>query len=83
MRKKIIYLGREDSFTAQFLKQNDLGYTIPINDHVAGVMRFIELIEGIKNDTLDLEVKVEQLEEFTWDKIVDKLDRVFKKVIKK
>ena len=83
MRKKIVYLGREDSFTAQFLQQHDLGFTIPINDHVAGVMRFIELIEGIKSDTLDLEVSSDQLKEFTWDRIVDKLDRVFQEVIKR
>ena len=83
MRKKLIYLGREDSFTAQFLKQHDLGFTIPINDHVAGVMRFIELIEGIKSDTLNLEVRSDQLKEFTWDRIVDKLDRVFQEVIKR
>jgi glycosyltransferase involved in cell wall biosynthesis len=83
MRKKVLYLGRDDSFTAQFLKKNDLGYTIPINNQELGVKRLIELIEGIKNNSLHLEVQAEQLKEFTWEKIVQNLNSVFEKVIQK
>ena len=79
MRKKIIYLGREDSFTARFLKENELGFTIPVNEHDLGVKKFISLIEKLTSNQIDLEVKPKQLSNYTWDKLTPKLISIFEK----
>jgi len=79
MGKKIIYLGREDSFTARFLKENDLGFTIPVNKHDLGVKKFISLIDRIKSNQIDLEVKPKQLLYYTWGELTQKLIDIFEK----
>jgi glycosyltransferase involved in cell wall biosynthesis len=80
MRKKIIYLGREDSFTARFLKENDLGFTIPVNEHDLGVKKFISLIDRLKSNQINLEVEPKQLSNYTWDKLTVKLKTIFNKL---
>ena len=79
MRKKIVYLGRENSFTARFLKENDLGFTIPINEHDLGVKKFISLIEKLTSNQINLEVKPKQLSNYTWDNLTPKLIGIFNK----
>ena len=79
MRKKIIYLGREDSFTARFLKENDLGFTIPVNEHELGVKKFISLIDRLTSNQINLEVDPKQLSNYTWDKLTPKLIGIFNK----
>ena len=77
MRKKIVYLGREDSFTARFLKENDLGFTIPVNEHDLGVKKFISLIERLTSNQINLEVDPKQLSNYTWDNLTPKLKAIF------
>ena len=79
MRKKIIYLGREDSFTARFLKGNNLGFTIPVNDHELGVKKFISLIERLASNQINLEIDPKQLSNYTWDNLTPKLIDIFNK----
>jgi hypothetical protein len=79
MRKKIVYLGREDSFTARFLKENDLGFTIPVNKHDLGVKKFISLIERLTSNQINLEVDPKQLSNYTWDNLTPKLKAIFNK----
>jgi len=79
MRKKIVYLGREDSFTARFLKENDLGFTIPVNEHELGVKKFISLIDRLTSNQINLEVDPKQLSNYTWDKLTPKLIGIFNK----
>jgi len=79
MKKKIIYLGREDSFTARFLKENDLGFTIPVNKHDLGVKKFISLIERLTSNQINLEVDPKQLSNYTWDNLTTKLKAIFNK----
>jgi glycosyltransferase involved in cell wall biosynthesis len=79
MKKKIIYLGREDSFTARFLKENDLGFTIPVNEHDLGVKKFISLIERLISNQIILEVDPKQLSNYTWDNLTTKLKAIFNK----
>lgn len=79
MRKKIIYLGRDDSFTARFLKENDLGFTIPVNDHDSGVKKFISLIGRLTSNDINLDVDPKQLSNYTWDNLTPKLIDIFNK----
>ncbi len=79
MRKKIVYLGRVDSFTARFLKENDLGFTIPVNNHEAGVKKFIYLIDRLVSNQINLEIDPKQLSNYTWDNLTPKLIDIFNK----
>ncbi len=79
MRKKIVYLGRMDSFTARFLKENDLGFTIPVNEHELGVKKFISLIDRWASNQINLEVDPKQLSNYTWDNLTPKLIDIFNK----
>jgi len=79
MKKKIVYLGREDSYTARFLKDNKLGFTIPVNNHDLGVEKFISLIDRLKSNQIKLEVESKQLLTYTWDELTQKLIDIFEK----
>ena len=79
MRKKIVYLGRVDSFTARFLNEFNLGFTIPVNDHEAGVKKFISLIDRLASSQINLEIDPKQLSNYTWDNITPKLIDIFNK----
>jgi len=79
MRKKIVYLGRMDSFTARFLKEKDLGFTIPVNDHKEGVKKFISLIDRLVSNQINLEIDPKQLSNYTWDNLTPKLIDIFDK----
>ena len=79
MRKKIVYLGREDSYTARFLKDNNLGFTIPVNNHDLGVKKFISLIDRLKSNQINLEVEPKQLFHYTWGELTQKLINIFEK----
>jgi len=79
MRKKIVYLGREDSFTARFLKEHDFGFTIPVNEHDLGVKKFISLIDKLTSNQINLEVDPKQLSNYTWDNLTPKLKAIFNK----
>jgi glycosyltransferase involved in cell wall biosynthesis len=80
MRKKIVYLGRVESFTARFLKDNNLGFTIPVNNHDLGVKKFISLIDRLKSNQIKLEVEPKQLLAYTWGELTQKLIDIFEKI---
>jgi len=79
MRKKIVYLGRVDSFTARFLKEFNLGFTIPVNNHETGVKKFISLIDRLVSNQINLEIDPKQLSNYTWDNLTPKLIDIFNK----
>ena len=79
MRKKIVYLGRMDSFTARFLKEKDLGFTIPVNNHEEGIKKFISLIDRLVSNQINLEIDPKQLSNYTWDNLTPKLIDIFDK----
>lgn len=81
MRKKTLYLGREDSYTANFLEDNNLGYVIPLNNLKLGIKKFIDLIEGITSNQIKTEIKLDQILNFTWDKMVKDLMEIFDKFV--
>ncbi|MFX0106326.1 MAG: hypothetical protein ACFE75_12675, partial [Candidatus Hodarchaeota archaeon] len=71
-RKKILYLGREDSYTAQFLKKNNFGIIIPINNINEGKKIFEELLKDLKKSNFANLIEKEKLVQYSWDNIVDK-----------
>ncbi|MHA1499047.1 MAG: glycosyltransferase [Promethearchaeota archaeon] len=77
MRKKIVYIGREDSYTAKFLEKYGLGTTLPINSIEIGISRFEELLEGIKSGEINTVPDSKDLQEFTWDKRTNDLIKIF------
>ena len=66
-KKKILYLGLEKSYTAQFLEENDLGFIIPINDLKEGKSILKSLIFDILNNRSKYRIEDDILSEFTWD----------------
>jgi glycosyltransferase involved in cell wall biosynthesis len=79
MRKKIVYIGRVDSFTARFLEEFNLGFTIPVNNHEAGIKKFISLIDRLASNQINLEIDPKQLSNYTWDNLTPKLIDIFNK----
>ena len=76
MRKKIVYIGREESYTAKFLEKYGLGITLPINDLDLGLKRFEELIEGLKKQTFQTNISSDDLYKFTWDERTNDLIKI-------
>ncbi len=79
--KKILYLGREDSFTSQFLKENDLGIIIPLNNLERGKVILKELLTDISKNSFNNEIGKEKILEFTWEKRGEILLNIIKKHI--
>ena len=65
--KKMLYLGREDSYTAKYLKENNFGITIPINNFKEGKKKFKNLLNDIKNQVFEYSVKREEILKLSWD----------------
>ena len=81
--KKILYLGLEESYTARFLNQNDLGIVIPMKNIFKGQDILRNLIINIKTDKSNFRVEQNQLAEFTWDyKSIQFINEVVKNLIK-
>lgn len=77
-RKKILYLGLEKCYTAQFLEKNNLGYIIPINNLKKGKLIFKNLIFDILNNRFEHNID-HVLSEFSWDNRVKILINIIKK----
>ena len=67
-RKKILYLGLENSYTSRFLKENEFGITIPIDNLNEGKNRLKNLLNDlICNTSKKYNIEQKLLEKFTWD----------------
>ncbi|GAH38967.1 unnamed protein product, partial [marine sediment metagenome] len=80
-RKKILYIGYEQSYTANFLKKYDFGIIIPLNNLVRGKKILSDLIAKIKDKKFDSIIDDKKLLEFTWEKKVSKFINVVVKEI--
>ena len=67
-KKKIIYLGLEDSYTAHFLTKYDLGNVIPLDNLDKGMKTFKNLINDIIEEKFNYQFDEKILLEFSWDK---------------
>lgn len=66
-RRKILFLGRDESYTATFLKENQFGVIIPINDLNRGKKILKDLILSIKNEKFNKLIDKNKIKKFTWD----------------
>ena len=76
--KKLIYLGREDSYTAKFLLKKNIGFTIPINDLSKGLKTFENILDGILNESINLNIEEKKIENFSWSKRIKSLGQHIK-----
>jgi len=65
--KKILFITREDTYRANFIKNNDLGIIIPINNLPKGKEIFKSLINNIIQEKFYLNIDQNKLKTFTWD----------------
>ena len=65
-RKKILYIGRENSYTANFLKNNKFGIVIPIDNLKKGEMILKELMEDMILGNFDDKIEEKDLLSFLW-----------------
>ena len=71
-KKKILYLGREDSYTAQFLKKNEFGITIPLENLNKGKIILKNLLNDIINNNINTNIEDNLINKFTWDNRANK-----------
>lgn len=82
-RKKILYLGREDSYTANFLKKNEFGIVIPINNLPKGKKILKHLLNEIKNNKFDNMIEEKKLAKFSWEyKVKDFINKIIKNIVR-
>ncbi|MFX1593043.1 MAG: hypothetical protein ACFFCL_10145, partial [Promethearchaeota archaeon] len=66
--KKILFITREDTYRASFIKNNDLGIIIPIDNLPKGKEIFKNLINNITKNNFSLNIDKNKLDTFTWEK---------------
>ncbi len=82
-RKKILYVGLEDSFTAKFLSENDLGIVIPINNMSKGKEKMKSIIRMILKEELENIIEIKKLENYLWETRIRKLEYSFTRMLNK
>ena len=65
--KKILFFGLKESYTAEFLKKNQLGFIIPIEDSNEGKETLKKILTDLKNDKIKTTIELDKLNEFSWD----------------
>ena len=78
-KKKILYLGSENSYTAEFLKKNNFGIVIPINNLNKGKNLLKKLINDIKDNKFTGIIDEKQLLKYTWDYRATKFEQAITK----
>ena len=82
-RRKILYLGREDSFTANFFKKNSFAVIIPINNLGKGKEVLKDLLDDFAQEKFNNRINEKELSEFKWDKKAKKfIEKIVNPLIK-
>lgn len=81
-RKKILYLGKDDTLTAKFLEKNEFGFNLPIDDLKRAKKILKNLIDNISKQNLNLVIPEEKLKKYTWNERTNKfLEKIVKQYI--
>ncbi|MFX1256856.1 MAG: hypothetical protein ACFFAN_03275 [Promethearchaeota archaeon] len=80
VRRKILYIGREDSYTANFLKENDFGFVLPINDLDKAKVKLKNLINNIRIKNFNKEIEENKLKIFKWDNKIKRFKFIIEKI---
>lgn len=79
-RKKILYLGREDSYTAVFLMRNKLGIVIPLDNPSKGKEMLKNLLKNMKRNVFENHIDERKIIKYSWDNKVNKFtEYIYKK----
>ncbi|MHA1250528.1 MAG: hypothetical protein ACTSRP_11110 [Candidatus Helarchaeota archaeon] len=81
-RKKILFIGNINSFTAKFIKKNNLGIILPLNDLQKSLKILKQLILDIKNKKFNTFIDKQKLIYYTWDERIKKLNTFLVKYFK-
>ncbi len=71
-RKKILFLGLERSYRSDFIRNNNLGVVIPIDNLEKAKELLKDLFINIKNKKIDLTFDENILKKFSWDNRAEK-----------
>jgi glycosyltransferase involved in cell wall biosynthesis len=72
-RKKILFLNIEHSYRSNFIRNNELGFILPIDDLNKAKRIFRNLIFDLKNKEIETSIDKNKLKEFSWEKRAQKL----------
>lgn len=78
-KKKILYLGLENSYTAKFLNNNEFGIVVPINNFLKAKKILKNLLISIKNKNFNNTIDEKKLLKYTWDNRATKFEKAIKK----
>ncbi|MFX0139058.1 MAG: glycosyltransferase [Candidatus Hodarchaeota archaeon] len=70
-RKKILFFNLEHSYRSSFIRENNLGVVIPINNLKKGKKILEELLLDIKNNRFNTLIDDSLLQKFTWENRVE------------
>ncbi len=65
--KKMIFISQENTYRANFIKDNNLGIVIPIDDLNKAKQIFKDLISDVKNNKFLIKIEKSKILEFSWD----------------
>lgn len=77
--KKILYLGLKNSYTADFLGENDFGIVLPLDDLNRATNILKNLILDLKQGKFQANIDINKLKMYSWDYQVNKLNYFIKK----
>ncbi|MFX1494801.1 MAG: hypothetical protein ACFFBZ_11005 [Promethearchaeota archaeon] len=66
-KKKILFLTPENTYRANFIRDNDLGFILPLKNSQKAKKVFKNLLLGIKSSKFDLVLDEAKLSNFSWD----------------
>jgi len=71
-RKKILFLNLDNSYRSNFIRKNNLGVVIPIDDLEKSKEIFRDLLLNIRNNRFDFSINEKVLKSFSWDSRAEK-----------
>ena len=82
-RKKILFLNLDNSYRSNFIRENNLGVVIPIDNLEKGKEIFRDLLLNIRNKRFDFSIDENVLKSFSWDSRAEKFyQNIITKLIK-
>jgi len=84
LRKKILYLGLENSYTAEFIRDNNFGVVIPINNLKKGKNILKNLLINMRDKRYNNYIEEEKITTHTWKVRSKSLrDQIIYRIVKK
>ncbi|MHA1368521.1 MAG: glycosyltransferase [Promethearchaeota archaeon] len=78
--RKFLYLGKDNSYKADYIRENDLGYVLPLDKPRTFYQEFEKIIMRFREGKLDLKIDPERIRRQTWDYRVNKLASIISRL---